>query len=81
MIYGVFVNIPEKHAKLEDDVRKTIGYGIANGDILTFTEAKYKGDKAFVMLARSRRAALKVVDDFKQFPIHAKIIEIEGRGD
>ncbi|WP_457549396.1 hypothetical protein [Archaeoglobus sp.] len=81
MIYGVFINIPEKYSKLEDDVRKTIGYGIADGDVLTFTEAKYKGDKAFVLLVRSRRSALKVVDDFKKYPIHAKIIEIEGRGD
>ena len=53
MIYGVFINIPEKYAKLEDDVRKTIGYGIADGDVLTFTEAKYKGDKAFVMLVEA----------------------------
>ncbi len=35
-------------------------------------------DRAFIMLARIRRAASKVVDDFKQFPIHAKIIEIRG---
>ncbi|WP_423792009.1 hypothetical protein ACPB8Q_04565 [Methanocaldococcus indicus] len=82
MIYGVLLNIPEKHAtKYEDLIRKIIGEGIARGDILSFCEARYKGDIAFVMLARSRRAAERVYEYLKEHPIYVKIIEIEGKGD
>ncbi|AIJ05434.1 hypothetical protein JH146_0585 [Methanocaldococcus bathoardescens] len=82
MIYGVLLNIPEKHAtKYEDLIRKIIGEGIARGDILSFTEARYSGDVAFVMLARSRRAAEKVYQQLKEHPIYVKVIEIEGKGD
>ncbi|AHL22697.1 MULTISPECIES: hypothetical protein [Thermococcus] len=79
MIYGVLLSIPEKFVtKYEDEVRKTIGYGIARGDIISFTEARYKGDVAFVMLARSNRAAERVVNELKELPINVKVIEIEG---
>jgi len=79
MIYGVLLSIPEKFVtKYEDDVRKTIGYGIAKGDIISFTEARYKGDVAFVMLARSNRAAERVANELKELPINVKVIEIEG---
>ncbi|XRO77168.1 hypothetical protein ACO3VM_01185 [Methanocaldococcus sp. 10A] len=82
MIYGVLLNIPEKHAtKYEDLIRRIIGEGIARGDILSFTEARYSGDVAFVMLARSRRAAEKVYQQLKDHPIYVKVIEIEGKGD
>ncbi|AIU70869.1 hypothetical protein TEU_11280 [Thermococcus eurythermalis] len=81
MIYGVLLSIPEKFvAKYEDEVRKAIGYGIARGDIISFTEARYKGDVAFVMLARSNRAAERVASELKELPIHVKVIEIEGEG-
>ena len=41
MIYGVLLSIPAKFVtKYEDEVRKTIGYGIAKGDIISFTEAR-----------------------------------------
>ncbi|ENN96052.1 hypothetical protein J422_04253 [Methanocaldococcus villosus KIN24-T80] len=80
MIYGVLLNIPEKYApKYEDIIRKIIGEGIARGDIISFCEARYKGDVAFVMLARSRRAAQKVYEELKEHPIHVKVIEIEGK--
>ncbi|NPA62863.1 MAG: hypothetical protein GXN95_04850 [Methanococci archaeon] len=80
MIYGILLNIPEKHAtKYEDLIRRIIGEGIARGDILSFTEARYKGDVAFVMLARSRRAAEKVYEQLKEHPIYVKVIEIEGK--
>ncbi|EEB74282.2 hypothetical protein [Thermococcus sp. AM4] len=79
MIYGVLLSIPEKLVqKYEDQVRKTIGYGIARGDIISFTEAKYKGDVAFVMLARSRRAAERTFSELSELPIYVKVIEIEG---
>ncbi|WP_297552735.1 hypothetical protein [Thermococcus sp.] len=79
MIYGVLLSIPAKFVtKYEDEVRKTIGYGIARGDIISFTEARYKGDVAFVMLARSSRAAERVVNELKELPINVKVIEIEG---
>ncbi|CAI1493259.1 Biopolymer transport protein ExbD/TolR [Thermococcus nautili] len=79
MIYGVLLSIPAKFVtKYEDEVRKTIGYGIARGDIISFTEARYKGDVAFVMLARSNRAAERVVNELKELPINVKVIEIEG---
>ena len=82
MIYGILLNIPEKHAtKYEDLIRRVIGEGIARGDILSFTEARNSGDVAFVMLARSRRAAEKVYQQLKEHPIHVKVIEIEGKGD
>jgi len=79
MIYGVLLSIPAKFVtKYEDEVRKTIGYGIARGDIISFTEARYKGDVAFVMLARSNRAAERVASELKELPINVKVIEIEG---
>ena len=79
MIYGVLLSIPEKFVtKYEDEVRKTIGYSIAKGDIISFTEARYKGDVAFVMLARSNRAAERVANELKELPINVKVIEIEG---
>jgi len=79
MIYGVLLSIPEKFVtKYEDEVRKTIGYGIARGDVISFTEARYKGDVAFVMLTRSNRAAERVVSELKELPINVKVIEIEG---
>ncbi|AMM54345.1 hypothetical protein [Pyrococcus kukulkanii] len=79
MIYGVLLSIPEKHvAKYEDEVRKAIGNGIARGDIISFTEARYKGDVAFVMLARSQKAAERTVNELKELPINVKVIEIEG---
>ena len=79
MIYGVLLSIPAKFVtKYEDEVRKTIGYGIAKGDIISFTEARYKGDVAFVMLARSNRAAERVANELKELPINVKVIEIEG---
>ncbi|WP_099211895.1 hypothetical protein [Thermococcus henrietii] len=79
MIYGVLLSIPAKFVtKYEDEVRKTIGYGIARGDIISFTEARYKGDVAFVMLARSNRAAERVANELKELPINVKVIEIEG---
>ena len=79
MIYGVLLSIPEKFVtKYEDEVRKTIGYGIAGGDVISFTEARYKGDVAFVMLTRSNRAAERVVGELKELPINVKVIEIEG---
>ncbi len=82
MIYGILLNIPEKHAtKYEDLIRRIIGEGIARGDIISFTEARYQGDIAFVMLARSRRAAQKVYEQLKEHPIYVKVIEIEGKGD
>ncbi|ADG12896.1 hypothetical protein [Methanocaldococcus infernus] len=82
MIYGILLNIPEKYAnKYEDLIRRIIGEGIARGDILSFCEARYEGDVAFVMLARSRRAAMKVYEQLKEHPIHVKVIEIEGKGD
>ncbi len=79
MIYGVLLSIPAKFVtKYEDEVRKTIGYGIARGDIISFTEARYKGDVAFVMLARSNRAAERVVNELKELPVNVRVIEIEG---
>ncbi|NPA86896.1 MAG: hypothetical protein GXO00_02720 [Candidatus Diapherotrites archaeon] len=81
MIYGIFLNVPEKVARLVDDARKTIGRFIASGDVLNFVEARYKGDTAFIAFARSRRAAARVYDEFKEWPVHVKIIEIEGQGD
>ncbi len=79
MIYGVLLSIPEKFVtKYEDEVRKTIGYGIARGDVISFTEARYRGDVAFVMLTRSNRAAERVVSELKELPINVKVIEIEG---
>jgi hypothetical protein len=79
MIYGVLLSIPEKLVpKYEDEVRKSIGLGIARGDVISFTEAKYKGDVAFVMLARSRRAAERMVPELGSMPIYVKVIEIEG---
>ena len=79
MIYGVLLSIPEKFVtKYEDEVRKTIGYGIARGDIISFTEARYRGDVAFVMLARSNRAAERLANELKELPINVKVIEIEG---
>ena len=79
MIYGVLLSIPAKFVtKYEDEVRKTIGYGIARGDIISFTEARYKGDVAFVMLARSNRAAERIANELKELPINVKVIEIEG---
>ncbi|MBP1912698.1 hypothetical protein [Thermococcus stetteri] len=79
MIYGVLLSIPEKVvSKYEDEVRKIIGQGIARGDIISFTEARYKGDVAFVMLARSNRAAERVANELKELPINVKVIEIEG---
>jgi hypothetical protein len=79
MIYGVLLSIPGKFVtKYEDDVRKIIGQGIARGDIISFTEARYKGDVAFVMLARSNRAAERVANELKELPINVKVIEIEG---
>ena len=79
MIYGVLLSIPAKFVtKYEDEVRKTIGYGIARGDIISFTEARYKGDVAFVMLARSNRAAERVANELRELPINVKVIEIEG---
>ncbi|HIP75256.1 MAG TPA: hypothetical protein EYH24_03925 [Thermococcus paralvinellae] len=80
MIYGILLNIPEKHvSKYEDVIRRTIGEGIAKGYILSFTEGRYKGDVAFVMLARSRRAVEKVYEQLKEYPIYVKIIEIQGK--
>ncbi len=82
MIYGILLNIPEKYApKYEDIIRKVIGEGIAKGDILSFTEGRYDKDVAFVMLAKSRKAAQRVYESFKEHPIYVKIIEIEGKGD
>jgi len=79
MIYGVLLSIPEKFvSKYEDEVRKTIGYGIARGDIISFTEARYKGDVAFVMLARSNRAAERIANELRELPINVRVIEIEG---
>jgi class 3 adenylate cyclase len=79
MIYGVLLSIPAKFVtKYEDEVRKTIGYGIARGDIISFTEARYKGDVAFVMLARSNRAAERIANELKELPINVRVIEIEG---
>ncbi|AMQ19315.1 hypothetical protein [Thermococcus peptonophilus] len=79
MIYGVLLSIPEKFvSKYEEEVRKIIGQGIARGDIISFTEARYKGDVAFVMLARSNRAAERVANELKELPINVKVIEIEG---
>ena len=79
MIYGVLLSIPAKFVtKYEDEVRKTIGYGIAKGDIISFTEARYKGDVAFVMLACSNRAAERIANELKELPINVKVIEIEG---
>ncbi len=79
MIYGVLLSIPAKFVtKYEDEVRKTIGYGIARGDVISFTEARYKGDVAFVMLTRSNRAAERVVSELKELPVNVKVIEIEG---
>ena len=79
MIYGVLLSIPEKFvSKYEDEVRKTIGYGIARGDVISFTEARYKGDVAFVMLARSNRAAERIANELRELPINVKVIEIEG---
>ncbi|ASJ03108.1 hypothetical protein A3L09_07495 [Thermococcus profundus] len=79
MIYGVLLSIPEKLVpKYEEEVRKSIGLGIARGDVITFTEAKYKGDVAFVMLVRSRRAAERMLSELQSMPIYVKVIEIEG---
>jgi len=79
MIYGVLLSIPAKFvSKYEDEVRKTIGYGIARGDIVSFTEARYRGDVAFVMLARSNRAAERIANELKELPVNVKVIEIEG---
>jgi hypothetical protein len=79
VIYGVLLSIPQKFVtKYEDEVRKTIGYGIARGDVISFTEARYKGDVAFVMLARSNRAPERVANELKELPINVKVIEIEG---
>ena len=47
-------------------------------DVISFTEARYKGDVAFVMLTRSNRAAERVVSELKELPINIRIIEIEG---
>lgn len=81
MIYGILLSIPEKLVpRYEDEVRKVIGYGIARGDIISFTEAKYKGDVAFVMLARSRKAAERTYSELSGMPIYVKVIEIEGEG-
>jgi len=79
MIYGVLLSIPEKFvSKYEDEVRKAIGHGIARGDVLNFTEARYRGDVAFVMLARSNRAAERVANELRELPINVRVIEIEG---
>ncbi|WP_297508639.1 hypothetical protein [Thermococcus sp.] len=79
MIYGVLVSVPEKFVgKYEDEARKAIGYGIARGDVISFTEARYRGDVAFVMLARSNRAAERVAEELGELPVNVKIIEIEG---
>ncbi|AFK23337.1 hypothetical protein [Pyrococcus sp. ST04] len=79
MIYGVLLSIPEKFVKkYEDEVRKAIGYGIARGDVISFTEARYKGDVAFVMLTRSQKAAERMVNELRELPINVKVIEIEG---
>ena len=79
MIYGVLLSIPEKVvSRYEDEVRKAIGLGIARGDVISFTEARYKGDVAFVMLARSNRAAERVANELKELPINVKVIGIEG---
>jgi len=79
MIYGVLLSIPEKFvSKYEDEVRKTIGYGMARGDVISFTEARYKGDVAFVMLARSNRAAERIANELRELPVNVKVIEIEG---
>ncbi|WP_456421474.1 hypothetical protein [Thermococcus sp.] len=79
MIYGVLLSIPAKFVnKYEEEVRKTIGYGIARGDIISFTEARYRGDVAFVMLARSNRAAERIANELKELPVNVKVIEIEG---
>ncbi|NJF24809.1 hypothetical protein [Thermococcus sp. Bubb.Bath] len=79
MIYGVLLSIPEKLvSKYEDEVRKTIGLGIARGDVISFTEARYRGDVAFVMLARSRGAAQSMVSELGSMPVYVKVIEIEG---
>ncbi|NJE02580.1 hypothetical protein [Thermococcus sp. MV11] len=79
MIYGVLLSIPEKLVpKYEDEVRKVIGHGIARGDVISFTEARYKGDVAFVMLARSSRAAERIANELRELPINVKVIEIEG---
>jgi hypothetical protein len=79
MIYGVLLSIPEKVvSRYEDEVRKAIGLGIARGDVISFTEARYKGDVAFVMLVRSRRAAERMVSELQNMPVYVKVIEIEG---
>ncbi|AJC70987.1 MAG: hypothetical protein J7K48_01225 [Thermococcus sp.] len=79
MIYGILLSIPEKLvSRYEDEVRKRIGYGMARGDIISFTEAKYKGDVAFVMLVRSRKAAERTFSELSELPIYVKVIEIEG---
>ncbi|WP_457753238.1 hypothetical protein [Thermococcus sp.] len=73
MIYGVLLSIPERQVrKYEDVIRGIIGEGIARSDILSFTEARYKGDVAFVMLARSRRAAERLYNDLKEYPNSCK---------
>ena len=81
MIYGIFLNVPEKSNRLVEDVRRTIGRFIADGDVINFTEARYKGDHAFILFARSRRAAARVYDEFKEWDVYVKIIQIEGQGD
>jgi class 3 adenylate cyclase len=79
MIYGVLLSVSEKLvSKYEEEVRKAIGLGIARGEVISFTEARYKGDVAFVMLARSNRAAERVANELKELPINVKVIEIEG---
>ncbi len=79
MIYGVLLSIPEKLVpRYGEEVRKAIGLGIARGDVISFTEARYKGDVAFVMLARSRGAAQRMVSELGSMPIYVKVIGIEG---
>jgi len=80
MIYAVFINVPEKVASMVEDVRKAIGREIANGNIISFTEAAYGGDRAFILLAKSGRAAERVYERFKELPVHVKIVQIEGHG-
>ena len=81
MIYAVFINVPEKVASMVEDVRKSIGREIADGNVVSFTEATYSGDHAFILLAKSHRAAARVYDRFKELPVHVKIVEIEGKGE
>lgn len=71
--------MPEKSVtKYEDNIGETVGYSIAGGDIISFTEVRYKGDVTPVMFARSKRAAKRVGSELKELPINVRIIEIEG---